>query len=181
MKRSQITRLFLPVVFVAAFALTESCKQVDQVVQNLLTFSITKSAPGIPIPQVFPVGQTFATQGIPIGIDSATLNQQKTSLSLIRTVKLTAMGIGIDDSTVYPRTNIDTMTISVGSSQQNKILLATYVGGSIDQKTLTNTDFSTQLKNPKDSFYVTFRLKNDPPHTVNLLTSYTLTFSADPL
>ena len=149
-------------------------------ISNLLTFSITKTAPGIPIFPITPTGITLPSPGIPIGIDSATLAQQKTSLSLVRTLKLTGMTIGIDDSVTYPRTNIDTMTLSVGTDQLHKVLLATYIGTG-DQKILTNTDFAPQFKNPQDSFYVTFRLKNAPPKTVNLLTSYTLTFSADPL
>ena len=157
-----------------------SCKQVNQAISNLLTFSITKDAPGILIPALTPVGITFAPPGVPVGIDSADLAKQKTSLSLIRTLKLTGMTIAIDDSIAYPRTNIDTMTISVGTSQQSKVLLATYIGTG-DRKILTDADFAPQFKNPQDSFYVTFRLKSAPPKTVNLLTSYTLTFSADPL
>jgi hypothetical protein len=145
-----------------------------------LTFSITKTAPKLPIPSITPVGVTIAFPGFPIGIDSAALADQKTSLSLVKTLKLTAMTIGIDDSTVYPRTNIDTMTLSVGPNQQSKILLSTYIGTG-DREILTNADFADKFKNPQDSFYVTFRLKNAPPHTVNLLTSYTLTFSASPL
>jgi uncharacterized membrane protein len=180
MKRSQYTRILFPFLFIASLCLTISCKQVSQAISNLLTFSITKTAPGIPIPALTPIGVTFAPPGIPIAIDSATLAQQKTSLSLVQTLKLTAMTIAIDDSIDFPRTNIDTMTLSVGTSQQSKVLLATYIGTG-DQKILTNTDFAPQFKNPKDSFYVTFRLKSDPPKTVNLLTSYTLTFSADPL
>ncbi len=180
MKTSQHVRFLFPSLLIVALCVTISCNQVTQAISNLLSFSITKSAPGIPIPSITPIGVTFAPPGIPIAIDSATLAQQKTSLSLVRTLKLTGMTIGIDDSTVYPRTNIDTMTLSVGTSQQSKVLLATYIGTG-DQKILTNTDFAPQFKNPKDSFYVTFRLKSDPPQTVNLLTSYTLTFSADPL
>ena len=180
MKRSQhIRRIFTSLFFAAAF-FSISCKQVSDAIQNLLTFDITKTAPAIPIPQVFPVGVTFASPGIPIGIDSADLAKQKTALSLVKTLKLTGWAIAIDDSVVFPRTNIDTMTISVGTSQQNKVLLGTYTGTG-DKTTLTNADFAPQFKNPLDSFYVTFRLKNDPPKTVNLLTSYTLTFSADPL
>jgi hypothetical protein len=179
MKRSTIKR-FLPLLFLAALSITISCKQVSETINNLLTFSITKAAPGIPILPVYPTGITFSSPGIPIGIDSATLAQQKTSLSLVRTLKLTDFTLAIDDSIAYPRTNIDTMTLSVGTSQQSKVLLATYIGTG-DQKILTNADFAPQFKNPQDSFYVTFRLKNAPSHTVNMLTSYTLTFSADPL
>lgn len=179
MKTTQHVRRFFPSLLLIIACLSISCKQVNQVIDNLLTFDISKTAPGIPIPAISPVGITFLTPGIPIGIDSATLAQQKTSLSLVKTLKLTGMTIAIDDSTVYPRTNIDTMTLSVGTSQLNKVLLATYIGSG-DQKILTNADFAPQFKNPQDSFYVTFRLKNAPPHTVNLLTSYTLTFVANP-
>jgi len=173
-----ISRIFPSLLLLAC--LTVSCKQITQAISNLLTFSITKTAPAIPIVSLTPTGTTFLLPGIPIAIDSATLAQQKTSFSLVRTLKLTGMTIGIDDSISFPRTNIDTLTLSVGTSQQSKVLLATYIGTG-DQKILTNTDFAPQFKDPKDSFYVTFRLKNDPPKTVNLLTSYTLTFSADPL
>jgi len=179
MKKQLYIRRFLPFIFVIA-AFIISCNQVNQIISNLLTFSITKTAPPIPIPSLTPIATTFAPPGVPIGIDSATLAQQKTTVSLVQTLKLTGMTIGIDDSINFPRTNIDTMTLSVGTSQQNKVLLATYIGTG-DQKILTNADFAPQFKNPKDSFYVTFRLKSDPPHTVNLLTSYTLTFSADPI
>jgi hypothetical protein len=182
MKRSQHIRGVFASLLVLVTLGSISCKQVNDVIQNLLTFNITKDAPAIPIPPapITPVGITIASPGIPIGIDSADLAQQKTALSLVKTLKLTGWMISIDDSIVYPRTNIDTMTISVGTSQQSKVLLATYTGTG-DKITLTNADFAPQFKNPQDSFYVTFRVKNAPPHTVNLLTSYTLTFSADPL
>lgn len=179
MKTTQHVRRFFPSLLLVIALFGISCKQVNEIIDNLLTFDITKTAPDIPIPAITPVGITFPSPGIPIGIDSATLAQQKTSLSLVKTLKLTGMTIAIDDSVVYPRTNIDTMTLSVGTDQLHKVLLATYVGTG-DQKILTNTDFAPQFKNPQDSFYITFCLKNAPPHTVNLLTSYTLTFTANP-
>ncbi|MDP4220306.1 MAG: hypothetical protein Q8896_07700 [Bacteroidota bacterium] len=180
MKTTQHIRRLFPSLLLLGLFFTASCKQVSQAIDNLLTFSITKTAPPIPIPALTPIGMTFAAPGVPIGIDSATLAQQKTSLSLVRTLKLTDMTIAIDDSVAFPRTNIDTMTLSVGLDSLHQTLLATYVGTG-DKKTLTNADFAADAKNPNDKFYVTFRLKSDPPHTVNLLTSYKLTFSADPL
>ena len=179
MKTSQHINRFFPsllLIFAVSFL---SCKQVTQAISNLLTFSVTKTAPAIPILQYTPIGITFASPGVPIGIDSSTLAQQKTSLSLVRTVKLTDMTLTTDDP-YYSPTNIDTMTLSVGLDSLHTILLATYVGVT-NTKTLTNTDFAAQAKNSSNKFYATFRLKNDPTHTVNLTTSYTLTFSADPL
>jgi hypothetical protein len=173
-----INRLFPSLLLLACLVII-SCSQITQAISNLLTFSITKTAPGIPVPAQTPIGMTFASPGLPIGIDSAALAQQKTSLSLVRTLKLTDMTLAMDDAT-YPITNIDTMTLSVGFDSLHTVLLATYVG-STNTKTLTMIDFSVQAKNPNDKLFATIRLKNDPQNLVHLLTTYTLTFSADPL
>ena len=179
MKTSQHIRRFFPSLVLIIAVSFVSCKSITQAIQNLLTFSITKTAPAIPILQFTPTGILYATPGVPIGLDSATLASQKTSLSLVRTVKLTDMTLMMDDP-FYSVTNIDTMTLSVGLDSLHTILLATYVGAT-NTKTLTNNDFAPQLKNPSDKFFAKFRLKNDPSHTVNLTTSYTLALSADPL
>ncbi len=179
MKTSQHINRFFPsllLIFAVSFL---SCKQITQAISNLLTFPITKTAPDIPILQYTPTGIMFASPGVPIGIDSADLAKQKTSLSLVKTVKLTGMTLATDDPYYLP-TNIDTLTLSVGLDSLHTILLATYIGAT-DTKTLTNTDFSAQVKNSNNKLFAKFRLKNDPSHTVNLQTSYTLTFSADPL
>ena len=179
MKTSQHVRRLFPSLVLLTLCVTISCKQVTQAISNLLTFSIVKTAPGIPILPQTPVGLTFASPGIPIGIDSADLAKQKTALSLVKTLKLTDMKIAID-SPNFSRTNIETLTLSVGTDSLSTVLLATY-SGSTDIVTITNNDFAAQAKNPNDKFYITFRLKKDPTQLVHLLTTYTLTFSADPL
>jgi hypothetical protein len=180
MKRLHSTNPFfspLILLFFASFFI--SCSTVNNVVQNLLTFSITKTAPAIPIPPQTPVGILFALPGVPLAIDSADLAKNKTSLSLVKTLKLTDWTIAIDTPT-YSRTNIDSMSISVGLDSLHTTLLGTYSGPN-DKITLTNADFAADAKNSNDKFFLTFKLKKDPQNTVHLLTSYTLTFTADPL
>src|SRR3954468_20248431 len=109
MKKPQYIRFFAAIFVFACFAAT-SCKQVSNAIENLLTFSITKTAPAVPIPPapLTPENVTIIPpQGIPIGIDSADLAKQKTAISLVKTLKLTGWAIAIDDSMTWARTNID--------------------------------------------------------------------------
>jgi hypothetical protein len=171
-----ITR-FLPSLLLLA-GLIVSCKQVTQAISNLLTFDIDKSA-NIPVSQYIPTGIFTPFIGIPIGIDSADLAKQKTSLSLIKTLKLTKLTFTPDDP-AYAMTNFDTLSLAVGPDSLNTIWLGSY-SGSADKVILTNNDFAANAKDSKNKFFVRFELKNDPTHTVNIKTDYTLTFSADPL
>lgn len=173
-----IRALFTSLILLALCSI--SCKSVNQAIENLLTFSITKAAPPIPILPLTPAGITFAAPGIPIGIDSADLAKNGTSLSLVKTLKLSDFTLTTDDTVNFPRTNIDTLTLSVGPDSLHTTLLAIYTGAN-DHKTVTNNDFAADAKNPNDKFFATFRLRNSPKNLVHLLTTYTLTFSADPL
>ena len=178
MKTSQHVRFLFPSLLIAALCVTISCKQVTQAISNLLTFDIDKSVT-FPVYQYTPVGYLTPNYGIPIPLDSATLAKQKTSLSLIRTLKLTKLAFTPDDP-AYAMTNFDTITISVGLDSINTIWLGGY-SGSANKVILTNNDFAADAKNSNDKFFVRFELKNDPTHTVNIKTDFTLTISADPL
>jgi hypothetical protein len=179
MKTTKHTRFLLPFVLLLAGIVITSCNQVNNAIQNLLTFNIADSV-SFPIVQLTPTGILFPLPGVPIPLDSATLAKNHTAFSLIKTLKLTALTFTPDDPT-YPMTNFDTLNLAVGPDSLHTILLATY-SGSANKTTLTDNDFAADVtKNSGSKFFVTFELKNDPTHTVNIKTNYTLTFSADPL
>src|SRR6266404_3300189 len=138
MKRQQhIRRIFASLLFVIALGAV-SCSTVSNAVQNLLTFDIKDSA-NIPISPLTPTGIFIPFPGFPIPIDSAMLAKNHTALSLIKTLKLTALTFTPDDP-AYAMTNFDTISIAVGPDSLHTILLATY-SGSANKTTLTNNDF----------------------------------------
>ncbi len=173
-----INRIF-PSLLITALCVTISCKQVTQVVDNLLTFDITKSV-DIPItPLLPPQGFLFALPGVPAGIDSAELAQHKTAFHLLKSLKLTKLVFTPDDPT-YSMNNIDTIRLSAGPDSLSAKLLATYSGAQ-DKTFLTNADFAIEAKDPNDKFFVVFKVKKSPAKDVKIKTDYTLTFTASPL
>ena len=178
MKTSQHTRFLFPSLLIVALGVTISCKQVTQAISNLLSFDIAKTVT-FPVSQYTPVGIMSPNIGIPIPLDSATLAQQKTSLSLIKTIKLTKLAFTPDDP-YYAMTNFDTISLAAGPDSLHTVWLGGY-SGSADKVILTLNDFAANAKDPNDKFFVRFELKNDPSHTVNIQTDFTFTISADPL
>jgi hypothetical protein len=178
MKMTQHVRFLFPSLFIVTLCVTISCNQVTQAINNLLTFDIEKTVT-FPVPQYTPVGIMTPNIGIPIPLDSATLAQQKTSLSLIKTLKLTKLAFTPDDP-AYAMTNFDTISLAVGPDTLHTVWLGSY-SGSANKVILTLSDFAANAKDPNDKFFVRFELKNDPTHTVNIQTDFTLSISASPL
>ncbi|MFI5264844.1 MAG: hypothetical protein ACHQM6_10040 [Candidatus Kapaibacterium sp.] len=178
MKTSQHIRILFPSLLLVAALLTSSCKQVTQAISNLLTFDINKSA-NFPVSHLTPTGILTPNFGIPIPLDSATLAQQKTSLSLIRTIKLTKLVFTPDDP-FFDMSNFDTISLAVGLDSLNTIWLGSW-SGSGNKVILTNNDFAADAKNSKDKFFARFKLKNDPAHDITIKTDFTFSISADPL
>jgi hypothetical protein len=178
MKTSQHVRFLFPSLLIAALCVIVSCKSVTQAISNLLSFDIAKSVT-FPVYQYTPVGILSPNIGIPIPLDSATLAQQKTSLSLIRTIKLTKLAFTPDDPN-YAMSNFDTISLAAGPDSLHTVWLGGY-SGSANKVILTQSDFAANAKAPNDKFFIRFELKNDPAHTVNIQTDFTFTISADPL
>jgi hypothetical protein len=178
MKINQHIKRIFPSLLLLSVLLTLSCKQVTQTINNLLSFDINKTVT-FPVYQYTPVGILTPNIGIPIPLDSATLAQQKTSLSLIKTLKLTKLAFTPDD-VAYPMSNFDTISLAAGPDSLHTIWLGGW-SGSANKVILTLTDFAANAKDPNDKFFVRFMLKNDPSHTVNIQTDFTFTISASPL
>src|SRR5438445_13738165 len=123
MKTSQhIRRIFASLLFSVLF--TASCKQTQQIIENLLTFDVDKSV-DIPLPAATPAGIYFTLPGFPIGLDSADLAKNKTALRLVKTLRLTKLVFTPDDPT-YAMSNVDTLSLAVGADSVSTVLLATW-------------------------------------------------------
>ncbi len=147
-------------------------------IDSLFSFNINKSF-DFPVVPLTPVGQFFTSPAIPIGLDSATLAKNNTSLSLIKTVKLTKLAFVSSDSIAYPVKSFDTIILAVADGVSTSTL-ATY-SGAVDSVTLSGLDFEKYVKNPNGSFLVSFKAKKAPLTTVNFTANLTLTFNANPL
>jgi len=178
MKTTQHIRFLFPSLLLVAALLTSSCKQVTQAISNLLTFDIDKTA-NIPVSHLTTTGFFTPNIGIPVGIDSADLAKQKTSLSLIKTIKLTKLIFTPDDAS-FAMTNFDTISLATGLDSLNTIWLGSWSGAG-NKVILTNNDFSADAKNSNNKFFARFQLKNDPSHDITIKTDFTFSISANPL
>ncbi|MEP7234796.1 MAG: hypothetical protein ABI778_05825 [Ignavibacteriota bacterium] len=174
---TQHSKAIFPSLILFAFCLV-SCNKVTQVINDLLSFDIEKSA-DIPVSQFTPTGILTPNLGIPIPLDSADLANQKTTLSLMKTLQLTKLVFTPSDP-AFAMNNFDSISLAVGPDTLNTKWLASY-SGSADKVILTQTDFADEARNPNDKIFVRFKLKNDPSHDITLKTDFTLTISASPL
>lgn len=147
-------------------------------IDSLFSFNISKSF-DFPVVPLTPVGQFFTSPAIPIGLDSAELAKNNTSLSLIKTVKLTKLTFVSSNPVAYPVKSFDTIILAVTDGATTSTL-ATY-SGAVDSVTLSGLDFEKYIKNPNGNFLVSFKANTAPLATVNFTANLTLTFNANPL
>ena len=154
-----------------------SCNQINSVISDFFTFNVVKTIE-TPLPAATPTGILFPAIPIPVPLDSATLATNKTSLSKVKTCKLTLLAITFSDPT-YTLTNFDSLYINIIGGTLPEINLATY--GSSKGMVYSQLDFASYIKAQNPQFKVGFKCNKAPATDIKMNSAITLTFTAQPL
>lgn len=163
---------FLPVMLL--FCSFISCSSTEGI-DNYFTFNLDKS-----FTVAAPAGSAVwpaITLSVPVGFDSTDLAKNGTSLSLVKSVKLTKLIFTSSDASI-PFSNVDTFTLSIADNEGSQ-LLADYSGAK-DSMYLSNADFAKYITNKITEFKASVGYQKVPATTVTYTGNYTLVFTAKP-
>jgi hypothetical protein len=161
-------------LFLPALTLFASCSSTDGI-DDYFTFNIERSSAFIVDSQT-QVGQdnSYVTSFV---LDSVDFAKNGTSLSLIKSVKLTKVSFVSDKSNLL--SNLDSIWIGITADSLAEIPVAGYNVAN-DSVLYNSIDFGQYIKSPSVKWNVHFRANKAPSDFQGVAFTYTLVFTAKP-
>ncbi len=155
-----------------------NCKEISNTIDDFFTFNLVKTV-DTPLPAATPTGILTPPVPIPIPLDSATLAANNTSLSKVKTCKLSKLDINFSDPS-YTMANFDSLYINIKADGLPEIMLATY-GSAKGSFTYSLADFAPYIKGTNAQFISGFKCNKAPATDLTMSSTFTLIFTAQPL
>jgi hypothetical protein len=148
-------------------------------IDDLFTFNIEESHT-FTIPAGTPAGKLpEGLLTIPIPINDSVAATHNTSMSLLKSARITKLQFTFAPSTFSLANNVDTLDIRIDSDNQPMVSLGYYSTG-MDTIRLTHADFAPQIKDVGAKITGDGALKTGATEDIQTTVTYTITFTAHP-